>query len=85
MKEIQTEHKSPSPPHFIFVTSRDHLDPDISMWAEWGETGPGILQHLSREENFPVGVFLPNYDISKLLLTYAAREICTQALGPDGR
>lgn len=55
------------------------------MWAEWGKTGPGILQHFSREENFPVGVFLPNYDISKLLLTYAAREICTQALGPDGR
>ena len=84
MKEMQTDHKTPSPPHLIFVTSRDHLDPDISMWAEWARTGSGILQHLSGEENFPSGI-MPNYDISKLLLTYVVREICKQALGSDGR
>lgn len=54
------------------------------MWAEWARTGSGILQHLSGEENFPSGI-MPNYDISKLLLTYVVREICKQALGSDGR
>ncbi|PWY83795.1 putative short chain dehydrogenase/ reductase [Aspergillus sclerotioniger CBS 115572] len=70
-------------PHLVFVTSRDHLDPDITTWTEWSEQ-PGILRHFSDEDNWPVGQLDPNYAISKLLLTYAVEEICKLAVRRDG-
>ncbi|PYI02921.1 putative short chain dehydrogenase/ reductase [Aspergillus sclerotiicarbonarius CBS 121057] len=70
-------------PHLVFVTSRDHLDPDITTWADWSNQD-GILRHFSDEKRWPVGQLDPNYANSKLLLTYAVEEICKRAAGPNG-
>ncbi|KAF3764374.1 putative short chain dehydrogenase/ reductase [Cryphonectria parasitica EP155] len=71
-------------PHLVFVTSRDHLDPDITTWAEWPEAHGGILRHLSDAENWPSDYLQPNYAASKLMLTYAVEEISKRATGQDG-
>ena len=83
MKSTSSHRKAPA--HLVFVTSRDHLYPDITEWAEWARQ-EGILRHLSREENWPPwwDGTEPNYGNSKLLLMYAIEEISKQALGPDG-
>lgn len=74
-----------SPAHIVFVTSRDHLYPDISSWKKWSED-EGLLNRFSDSKHWPAPWKLqePNYPESKLLLTYAIEEICKQALGPDG-
>ncbi|RAL05972.1 putative short chain dehydrogenase/ reductase [Aspergillus ibericus CBS 121593] len=77
--------KDRNPPHLVFVTSRDHLEPDITSWADWSGQGGGLLQYFSREENWPSHQPQPNYAESKLMLMYAVGEICNQAVGPDGR
>ncbi|KAF4632902.1 hypothetical protein G7Y89_g5222 [Cudoniella acicularis] len=82
MKNKQKSRKSPA--HLVFVTSRDHLDPDISKWAEWA-TRDGLLQHFSMKENWPAGEMNPNYANSKLLVMYAVNELCRLAMGPDGK
>jgi hypothetical protein len=71
--------------HIVFVTSRDHLYPDIRCWAEFSET-EGLLHRFSDPKHWPAPWKLqePNYANSKLLLTYAVEEICKRALGPDG-
>ncbi|KAJ5496621.1 NAD(P)-binding protein [Penicillium fimorum] len=79
----QTSKNSILAPHLIFVTSRDHLDPNITTWPEWSSQ-EGLLQHFSDERNWPSGGFDPNYANSKLLLTYAVEEICKRAVGPNG-
>ncbi|KAF2241167.1 NAD(P)-binding protein [Trematosphaeria pertusa] len=71
-------------PHLVFVTSRDHIDPDIRDWARWA-TDDGILRHCSDRQNWPSHQIEPNYANSKLLLTYAVEEICKKAVEPDGR
>jgi hypothetical protein len=71
-------------PHLVFVTSRAHLDSDISDWAHWAKS-EGILRHLSTKENFPSAVLRPNYDNSKLILTYAFEKLCAQVLKGDGK
>jgi NAD(P)-dependent dehydrogenase (short-subunit alcohol dehydrogenase family) len=84
MKEERTHRKAPA--HIVFVTSRDHLYPDITHWAEWAGQ-EGILRHFSSKENWPTGLWAttqPNYANSKLLVMYAIDKISKQALGPNG-
>ena len=71
-------------PHMVFVTSRKHLLPDITDWADYAAQG-GILKHFSDEKNWNIGEVDPNYSESKLMLTYAVESICQRALGPDGK
>ncbi|CAN9404265.1 unnamed protein product [Alternaria alternata] len=70
-------------PHLVFVTSRDHIDPDIVDWTQWA-TNEGILRHCSAPRNWPSHQIEPNYANSKLLLTYAVDEICKIAAGSEG-
>lgn len=74
-----------SPAHIVFVTSRDHLYPDVRSWKEWSES-EGLLERFSDRKHWPAPWKLrePNYPESKLLLTYAVEEIRKQALGPKG-
>ncbi|KAI9713352.1 MAG: hypothetical protein M1828_001445 [Chrysothrix sp. TS-e1954] len=71
------------PPHLVFVASRDHLDPDITMWSEYSTKG-GILRHFSDRENWSTEQSDPNYANSKLMLMYAIRNMSKQAVTPDG-
>lgn len=70
--------------HLVFVTSRDHVDPDISQWTQWA-ADEGILRHLSDRKNWPSLQIEPNYANSKLLVTYAVENICKLAMGPEDR
>jgi hypothetical protein len=83
MKEGREARQDPA--HLVFVSSRDHLYPDIKQWAEWAGQG-GILRHLSRKENWPPlwKTTEPNYANSKLVLMYGVEEICKRSLGPNG-
>ncbi|CAG8974564.1 hypothetical protein HYALB_00004360 [Hymenoscyphus albidus] len=69
------------PAHLVFVTSRDHLYPNIKNWPTWAEQG-GILSHLNSKENWPDlwKTTLPNYANCKLLVMYAIAELSKQAL-----
>jgi hypothetical protein len=82
MKDGRTYRQNPA--HIIFGSSRDHLYPDINLWAKWADQG-GILHHLNQKQNWPPHwkTTEPNYANSKLLLMYGVVEICKQALGPD--
>ncbi|KAI0887506.1 uncharacterized protein GGS22DRAFT_157330 [Annulohypoxylon maeteangense] len=79
------DHRS-SPAHLVFLTSREHLYPDLNQLSEWSQRKDGILGQVSREENWPSGFWdaEPNYAISKLLLMYTIEEISRLARGPDG-
>lgn len=83
MKEMRSHRKSLA--HLIFVTSRDHLYPDITHWADWAANG-GILHHLNREDTWPSiwKTTEPNYANSKLLVMYAIEELCARALDSTG-
>ncbi|EAW21067.1 putative short chain dehydrogenase/reductase family oxidoreductase [Aspergillus fischeri NRRL 181] len=82
----QPNHKSKSvPPHIVFVTSRDHLDPDITPWEEYSARPGGLLRFFSEEQNWPRGALDPNYAVSKLALTYAVEKLCERAAEADGR
>ncbi|KAE9363950.1 putative short chain dehydrogenase/ reductase [Stipitochalara longipes BDJ] len=70
-------------PHLVFVTSRDHLDPHITTWAELSAQ-EGLLQHFSDQRNWPTSEWHPNYATSKLMLVYAVEQICKRARGPNG-
>lgn len=74
-----------SPAHIVFVTSRDHLYPDITHWKTWSEK-EGLFARLSDEKYWPAAwkIAEPNYANSKLLVMYAIEEISKRALGPDG-
>jgi hypothetical protein len=80
----QTRSYARKTPHMVFVTSRKHLLPDITNWADYAAQG-GILKHFSDEKNWNTGEVDPNYSESKLMLTYAVEYICQRALGPDGK
>lgn len=73
-----------TPPHLVFVTSRDHIDPDIHEWPQYA-ADEGILRHFSDARNWPSSAIEPNYAASKLLVTYAVEKICDLAKGTDGR
>ena len=64
--------------HLIFVTSRDHTDPDITAWPL--DPDKNILEHLSSAQNWPTNQFGPNYANSKLILTYVVEELCRRAV-----
>jgi hypothetical protein len=82
MMEVQSD--ASRKPHLVFVTSRDHVDPDIQEWAKWA-ADEGILHHCSDKRNWPLDDIQPNYANSKLLLTYAVENVCKKAVGQDGR
>jgi hypothetical protein len=66
------------PAHLVFVTSRDHLYPDLTHWLEWAdEDERGILGHLSDPNNWPSiwETTEPNYGNSKTLVMHAIQEI----------
>ncbi|KAI1173655.1 hypothetical protein F4777DRAFT_557149 [Nemania sp. FL0916] len=75
------------PAHLVFVTSRDHLHPDINALAALAKKEGGALKQVCKKENWP-GFYEemePNYAVSKLFVMYAIEEISKLARGPDGR
>ncbi|KAK3318787.1 hypothetical protein B0H66DRAFT_249760 [Apodospora peruviana] len=76
----------PSPAHLVFVTSRDHLYPDLDELVKWSQRDDGILRQVCSKENWPSRWWdsEPNYAISKLLVMYTIEEISKLARGPDG-
>ncbi|KAI1869352.1 uncharacterized protein JN550_005982 [Neoarthrinium moseri] len=73
--------------HLSIVGSMRFGDPDIKEWKSWqvgnkGE-GEGVLEHLSRRENFPGPSVM--YASTKLLVMYAFTELVELAKGTDGR
>ncbi|KJZ78548.1 hypothetical protein HIM_01939 [Hirsutella minnesotensis 3608] len=81
MKKTPNSHRPT--PHLVFIASRDHLDPDISTWADLSAK-EGVLRHFSNVENWPAGRIDPNYANSKLMLMYAIGGLCEHALTRDG-
>ncbi|KAI1342577.1 NAD(P)-binding protein [Xylariaceae sp. FL0016] len=79
----EARHQGRDTPHLVFVSSRSHLQPDISSWPDKARES-GILKYFSDRSNWPTGAPRPNYANSKLLLMYCVEEISKQALGPDG-
>ncbi|KAI1329793.1 hypothetical protein F5Y16DRAFT_365313 [Xylariaceae sp. FL0255] len=75
-----------SPAHLDFVTSRDHLYPDIGALAKLSKKEGGILRQISSEENWPgYAETDPNYANSKLFVMYTVAEISKLARGPGGQ
>ncbi|KAK9782910.1 hypothetical protein SCAR479_01253 [Seiridium cardinale] len=73
-----------SPAHLSIVGSMRFADPNISEWARWTtEKGEGVLEHLSKPENWSSGNAM--YADTKLLVTYAFRELVERARGSDER
>ena len=75
-----------SPAHLVFLTSREHLDPDLDELARWSQREDGILRQVCSKDNWPDHWWVaePNYAVSKLLLMYTIEEISRLARGPDG-
>lgn len=75
-----------TPAHMFFLTSREHLDPDLDELSKWSQREDGILRAVCRRENWPAQWWEaePNYAVSKLLLMYTVEEITRLARGPDG-
>lgn len=79
----QNKSKTSITPHLVFVTSRKHLLPDITVWDAISAQ-EGILQHFSNENNRASGEIDPNYSETKLMLTYAVEYISKQAVNHSG-
>jgi hypothetical protein len=75
-----------SPAHLIFLSSREHLYPDLDELSSWSQRKDGILRQVCSKENWAGGFWdaEPNYAISKLLVMYTIEEISRLARGPDG-
>ncbi|KXX75539.1 Retinol dehydrogenase 14 [Madurella mycetomatis] len=74
-----------SPAHIVFLSSREHLDPDFDELVGWSQREEGILRQVCSKDNWPGLLEVePNYAISKLLLMYTLEEISRLARGPDG-
>ncbi|KAF1962885.1 NAD(P)-binding protein [Byssothecium circinans] len=75
-----------SPAHLTFLSSREHLYPDLDQLVKWSQQKDGILRQVCSKDNWPGGFWdaEPNYAISKLLVMYTIEEISRLALGPDG-
>jgi len=75
-----------SPAHLTFLSSREHLYPDIDELVKWSQQKDGILRQVCSKENWPAGFWdaEPNYANSKLLVMYTVEEISRLAQGPDG-
>ncbi|CAI6090749.1 unnamed protein product [Clonostachys chloroleuca] len=84
MREGRDDRESPS--RMIFLSSREHLYPNMDELTKWSQHEHGILRQVCCQENWP-GSFWeaePNYAVSKLLLMYTIEEITRMARGPDG-
>ena len=75
-----------SPAYITFLSSREHLYPDLDELTRWSQQKDGILRQVCSKDNWPSGFWdaEPNYAISKLLIMYTIEEISKLALGPDG-
>lgn len=75
-----------SPAHITFLSSREHLYPDLDELTLWSQREDGILRQVCSKENWPGGFWdaEPNYAVSKLLKMYTIEEIARLARGPDG-
>lgn len=75
-----------SPTHLVFLSSREHLYPDLDQLARWSQRTDGILRQVCSKDNWPGGFWdvEPNYAISKLLVMYTIEEISRLARGPGG-
>ena len=76
----------PSPAHLIFLSSREHLYPDLDQLVRWSQREDGILRQVCSKDNWPGWWWdaEPNYAISKLLVMYTIEEISRLARGPNG-
>jgi hypothetical protein len=76
-----------SPAHLTFLSSREHLYPDLDQLVKWSQQKDGILRQVCSKDNWPGGFWdaEPNYANSKLLIMYTIEEISRLALGPDGK
>jgi hypothetical protein len=79
-------HHRSSPAHLVFLSSREHLLPDLDQLARWSQRKDGILRQVCSKDNWPSWWWdaEPNYAISKLLVMYTIEEISRLARGPDG-
>ncbi|ROW13644.1 hypothetical protein VPNG_04525 [Cytospora leucostoma] len=75
-----------SPAHLVFVSSREHLYPDLDELARWSRREDGVLRQVCSRDNWPSHWWdaEPNYAVSKLLIMYTIEEISRLARGPDG-
>lgn len=75
-----------SPAHMVFLSSREHLYPDLDELAMWSQREDGIMRQVCSEDNWPSWWWdaEPNYAISKLFVMYTIEEISRLARGPDG-
>lgn len=75
-----------SPAHLTFLSSREHLYPNLDQLVKWSQQKDGILRQVCSKDNWPGGFWdaEPNYANSKLLVMYTIEEISRLALGPDG-
>ena len=78
------DHRS-SPAHLVFLSSREHLYPDLDQLVNWSHRENGILRQVCSKDNWPGSWWdvEPNYAISKLLIMYTSEEISRLAQGPD--
>lgn len=76
----------PSLAHLVFLSSREHLYPDLDQLARWSQRDDGILRQVCSKDNWPGSWWdaEPNYAVSKLLIMYTIEEISRLARGPDG-
>lgn len=73
-----------SPAHLSIAGSMKFAAVKLDEWAAWkSEKGEGILEHLSNFDNWPGPEGM--YGATKLLVTYACRELAERARGSDGR
>jgi hypothetical protein len=75
----------PSPAHLTFLSSREHLYPDLDQLVKWSQQKGGLLRQVCSQANWPSGFWdaEPNYANSKLLTMYTIEEIGKLAIGPD--
>lgn len=87
MRDERRGGRRSTPAHLVFVTSRDHLYPDITRWPDWAaENERGLLGHFSDPQNWP-SVWAdtqPNYGNSKTLVMHAIQEISKLATRGEG-
>ncbi|KAJ8105588.1 hypothetical protein ONZ43_g7371 [Nemania bipapillata] len=84
MREGRAERSSPA--HLVFLSSREHLYPNLDELTEWSQREGGILRQVCSKENWPGGFWdaEPNYAVSKLMIMHTIEEISRLARGPDG-
>ncbi|KAL1857093.1 hypothetical protein Daus18300_010436 [Diaporthe australafricana] len=84
MREARRQRQSPA--HMVFLSSREHLYPDLDELTKWSQRDGGILRQVCSRDNWPAHWWdaEPNYANSKLLVMYTIEEMTRLARGPDG-